>query len=376
VAHENGIVHRDLKPDNIILTSSKSTRPGSSPIKILDFGIAKLSAGGEGPTTRTGMLMGTPLYMSPEQCRGSGTVDGRTDIYSLGCILHALLTGTPPFPRAGDGEIIFAHLSEPVPPLERHALAVPPSLEALLMRLLAKDPAHRPQTMAEVATALAAIELALAPGPAAGTVPSLSTSRTVVLPDSAPVSWVPPPRRATPEPPATQGSTTFSRASGEVVQAAPRVPSVPGRRTLPWAGAAAAVLVASSVAVLVLRAPPESPRPTAGQPPPLPLSPPGPPEHRAPPAPPRPIPADLKTVVRLTSDPPGARVLNASDRTVLGTTPFEQRVDRSDRPLDLLIEKRGFRPESVRVTLDGDFEKSITLQKRARAADPDENRKL
>ena len=88
-------------------------------MKILDFGIAKLvlpSAPGSKGATSTGMLLGTPLYMAPEQCRGAGQVDHRADIYSLGCILYVMLTGRPPFNYEGVGEILAAHLHEPVAP--------------------------------------------------------------------------------------------------------------------------------------------------------------------------------------------------------------------------------------------------------------------
>ena len=105
-AHARGIVHRDLKPDNIFLVPDRNA-PARERVKVLDFGIAKLAsaAGGPSPHTRTGAVLGTPLYMSPEQCRGAGDVDHRADIYSLGCILFELLTGRPLFDCEGLGEL-------------------------------------------------------------------------------------------------------------------------------------------------------------------------------------------------------------------------------------------------------------------------------
>jgi serine/threonine protein kinase len=98
-AHAKRIVHRDLKPDNVFLLPQPAGAPPH--IKVLDFGVAKLVMEGGGSHTRTGTIIGTPLYMSPEQCRGTGQVDHRTDIYSLGCILFEMVCGRPPFMREG-----------------------------------------------------------------------------------------------------------------------------------------------------------------------------------------------------------------------------------------------------------------------------------
>src|SRR5262245_26807962 len=110
-AHARGIVHRDLKPENVFLVRDMEV-VGGERAKILDFGIAKLQGDRQGWRTETAQVMGTPLYMSPEQCRGAGMVDHRTDIYSLGCVLFVLLTGRPPFIAEGAGELIAMHLRE------------------------------------------------------------------------------------------------------------------------------------------------------------------------------------------------------------------------------------------------------------------------
>jgi serine/threonine-protein kinase len=148
-AHAKGIVHRDLKPDNVFLVPSDDVEAPA--VKVLDFGIAKLSKGKPSASvTTTGALMGTPVYMSPEQCRGAGKVDHRSDVYSLGCILFELLTGGPPFLHEGAGEIIAAHIKESAPAPSSRVPGVPPDLDALTLTMLAKEPDDRPQSMAEV----------------------------------------------------------------------------------------------------------------------------------------------------------------------------------------------------------------------------------
>ncbi|HVR64886.1 MAG TPA: protein kinase [Polyangia bacterium] len=165
-AHATGIIHRDLKPDNVYLHLGGATDPTVT-VKILDFGIAKLvqQDGGSGThQTKTGMLLGTPAYMSPEQCRGAGQVDLRSDIYSLGCILYELVCGAPPFVHEGSGDMIIAHVSEPPQPPLGRVPGMPPALNALIMHMLAKKPDQRPQTMDAVLEALAACAVSLGIG--------------------------------------------------------------------------------------------------------------------------------------------------------------------------------------------------------------------
>jgi serine/threonine protein kinase len=160
-AHAKGIVHRDLKPENLFIVKDPGVPGGERP-KILDFGIAKLAGDEPGVIkTRTGALMGTPMYMSPEQCSGSSVVDHRSDIYSIGCVMFAMLTGRPPFHGPGAGDLIAAHLREPAPLAASRVPGLPGAIDGILQRCLTKSPDGRFQSMAELAQHLAAVEHAL-----------------------------------------------------------------------------------------------------------------------------------------------------------------------------------------------------------------------
>ncbi len=145
-AHCDGITHRDLKADNIFLSRD---RDGVVEPKLLDFGIAKLLNDGEiGHRTREGVPIGTPAYMSPEQCMGQN-VDHRTDIYAFGILLYRMLTGVLPFSGTSYLQVLFQHTNDPVPPLRQHVPELPEPIEASVLAMLAKKPEERPQTMEE-----------------------------------------------------------------------------------------------------------------------------------------------------------------------------------------------------------------------------------
>ena len=142
-AHERQIIHRDLKPENVFLQAVPDDKPV---VKILDFGLAKRV--GSATKTRSGQLLGTPLYMSPEQCRGRD-VDHRTDIYALGCLAYHLILGRPPFEADNVAEILTAHLKQPPPAPREMCAELAPDLDRLLHAMIAKDPDARP-TLGEV----------------------------------------------------------------------------------------------------------------------------------------------------------------------------------------------------------------------------------
>ena len=144
-------MHRDLKPENVFLVRDNEVAGGER-VKLLDFGIAKLTGDEQATSkTQTGAIMGTPLYMSPEQCRGAGEVDHRSDIYALGCMLYHLLVGRPPFVGEGLGEILAMQLYETATPPSVVLPFLGGALDVLVMRCLAKSPGERFADMNEVA---------------------------------------------------------------------------------------------------------------------------------------------------------------------------------------------------------------------------------
>jgi serine/threonine protein kinase len=159
-AHTRGVVHRDLKPENVFL---HQTEDGDEIVKIVDFGIAQLKGKEENAEgaerrrrlTRTGMIFGTPEYMSPEQAAGR-SVDLRSDIYAVGVMLYEMFTGAVPFTGTSFMAVLSAHLTQTVPPMRRYfpELSISPELEAAVMRALEKEPDARFQSMRELATAL------------------------------------------------------------------------------------------------------------------------------------------------------------------------------------------------------------------------------
>ena len=155
-AAQQGVVHRDIKPENLLVSPAGE-------VKVADFGLARLldSTGGL-DLTQHGTALGTPLYMSPEQAEG-GAVDTRSDLYSLGATVYHLLAGRPPFAGATSVAVAIAHVQEPLVPIGRLRPDLPPALDAILDRLLAKSPADRFQSPTELLQAVEAAEASFAP---------------------------------------------------------------------------------------------------------------------------------------------------------------------------------------------------------------------
>jgi len=239
-AHAKGVVHRDLKPENIFIVGDPAVTGGER-AKILDFGIAKLSGDEPGKMkTRTGMVMGTPVYMSPEQCRGAGIVDHRSDIYTIGCVMMTMLTGRPPFEGSGSGELIVSHMREPAPLAASRVPDLPPVIDEILQRCLAKDPNQRIQTMSELAHACVAAEHAVighAGAPYSGYAPTGPTPGGYVP------QWTPSPGYIPQPTPQPGKPTTLSSAAGQATGASSMRPLLFALAGLVVAGAAIAIVL-------------------------------------------------------------------------------------------------------------------------------------
>jgi serine/threonine-protein kinase len=145
-SHQHGIIHRDVKPANIMISDANA-------VKVMDFGIARALSDAGNSVTQTAAVIGTAQYLSPEQARGE-SVDARSDVYSLGCVLYELLTGEPPFVGDSPVAVAYQHVREdPVPPSRRHG-GISADLDAVVLKALAKNPENRYQTAAEMRTDL------------------------------------------------------------------------------------------------------------------------------------------------------------------------------------------------------------------------------
>jgi serine/threonine-protein kinase len=147
-AHTHGVVHRDIKPDNIMLAGDQ--------VLVADFGVARAVSEVAEKLTATGMIVGTPTYMSPEQASGDKAIDGRSDIFALGCVAYEMLAGEPPFKGPNPQATLMRRFMGPPRPL-RPMVQIPEHLEAAIVRALAKDPAERFATAAEFASGLAGL---------------------------------------------------------------------------------------------------------------------------------------------------------------------------------------------------------------------------
>jgi tRNA A-37 threonylcarbamoyl transferase component Bud32 len=347
-AHAKGVIHRDLKPDNVFLTPDSHAGLEAEPgevVKILDFGIAKLAqrpAHFDDVRTRAGALMGTPQYMSPEQCRDASDVDHRTDIYSLGIVLYEMLTGSPPFSSSSWGELVHMHLGTNPPSPRTMMPQIPEPLEQIVMKTLEKDPASRFQSMAELQRALRRMPV-----------------RTLVMrteDESGPGATMlldPASARAP--------STTFEEAAAEV-EATLKPTLRPRWLSRPVAAAVAAGALACVIAVvLIVRggdmqshspAPARSTETTAAIAA-------APPRISAPPAPETPN----QITVELVSDPEGARVIRDSDGATLGSTPLTMSWPRATGIERLTVQRDGYRSEQVVVPLERDLTARLHLEK-------------
>jgi serine/threonine-protein kinase len=309
-AHAQGVVHRDLKPDNVMIVPDEEA-PGGERVKVFDFGIAKLAAQpGAGLRTRPGSVLGTPVYMAPEQFRGAEQVDDRADVYALGILLHEMLAGQPPF--GGEfPELLLQHLMHEPPPLPAALPGVSPAVEALVRRMLAKEPAARPR-MAEVAQALAQLDPHL---------PQRGPAGVVSAPGVVPL-------RGT--------FSTLRQTSGQQVGA-------PRRRRLPVLLAGVAV----ALALLVLGASRVRERPPAG-----------------------PSPRLVRWSVHST--PAGAKVVHPGDGRVLGQTPWDLEQEAGPGRLEVRLQLPGHAEQRLVLSRDRNESPQVALVPLPRADAPAE----
>jgi serine/threonine protein kinase len=320
-AHALGVVHRDMKPANVFLLSRDDD---DDFVKVLDFGLVKETSPHEGQEhTQIGQIMGSPRYMAPEQVQGK-SVDGRTDIYSVGATLFAMLAGRPPFDKATELATMMAHVSDPPPTFASVApeLVLPPGLEAVVLKCLAKQPEDRFSSMEELITALK-----LRPGAMA-----------------------------------TSSDSGQDRVSLLTALAEPRESQVPAPKRRPPVLLIVALLVGLALSVaLMMRPGDDAPPALSAQPSPA-VPPPGPSSAPAP----RPPPAAPKVTATLhvDTDPPGVKVKEEGE-VICQATPcdivysgeqadpaFEHLLTflKSDYKLERKIVKLSASPLSVKLT--------------------------
>jgi WD40 repeat protein/serine/threonine protein kinase len=246
-AHERGLIHRDIKPSNLLLANA-SRDSAAAVIKIVDMGLARVQPTDGEPSlsaaTVTGTIMGTPDFIAPEQARDAQNADARSDLYSLGCTFYYLLTARPPFPEGSVTEKLLKHNMEEPAPVERLRPDVPAKIAAIVRTLMAKDPARRFQTAAELASALADVLHGVPVAPAVAVLP--------FAPDFVAETLAPP----GPESRTSAGADASSSASGRTDATTPdRRPSSllrrgRGRRVWLWRVAGTAALAATFAVVL------------------------------------------------------------------------------------------------------------------------------
>ncbi len=394
-AHSKGIIHRDMKPENVYLVEREGRADFA---KILDFGIAKISSldnEGGARLTRTGMIFGTPEYMSPEQARGD-RADYRVDIYAVGCILYEMLTGDVPFHADTFMGVLTKHMFEqPEPPSVRAPdNQVPADVEAVVMKALAKDRDQRFQTMKEFSVALAAcggldasegwgsepsgvFEAARAPKKA-------ETARGAAAQKTAPVRGAAPPAPsvAAAEPPPPRSNALLIGGLAAALLAGGGAAAVAlYRREPPPPPAIAAPVAPTPAAAAVPPAttpPPPAVAAPAIQPPPsavpgatvpsaaasaaAPVAPAAAPSATSPPsaaAPAAAAAAPANVALTINSTPAGADIYRGKD--LLGTTPARITLPSDKKPIQLLIKKHDYKDRDLEVMPDRDQTYDVDL---------------
>jgi len=346
-AHTKGIVHRDLKPHNVQLCMKQD---GALLVKILDFGVAKILAspdGSQSVKTRTGSLMGTPLYMSPEQCKGAGVLDHRTDIYSLGVMLFEMLAARPPFVAEGVGELFAKHMLEDPPQLGELAPNVPPHMAGAIMKSLAKEPDARFPSMEDFRKALVG-EIKVS-APTGTTMSPTARHQSNLLAQTL----------------SQKASTsTLSSASSEIDDSFDQ----PAGSKKKWVFVGGGVAAAGVVAFLMMSGgetakPAGAPNPATPQP-----------AATAPPVTPPPaVPLKKTVTLRFEAEPAGVHVFSKKDDRDLGVVPVEVQLPKdtakSGEPVGYVLRLPGYKDRSLTADAKADRTLNVALEKLPPASD-------
>jgi serine/threonine-protein kinase len=353
-AHTKGIVHRDLKPHNVQLCLKAD---GSLLVKILDFGVAKILAspdGSQSVKTRTGSLMGTPLYMSPEQCKGAGVLDHRTDIYSLGVMLFEMVAGRPPFVAEGVGELFAKHMLEEPPPITELAPNVPPHMAGAIMKALAKDPDARFASMDDFRKALVGEVKVSAPAGGAALSPGARRASSTLAQTMS--------QKAS--------TSTLSSASSEIDDSFDQPP----RSKKKWVFIGGGLAAAAGLA-FVMSGGKEEAKPHVAPPAPPPAStsitPPS-----SPPPPPPVAPAKKTITLRFEAEPAGVHVFSKKDDKDLGVVPVEVQLPKDTaknaEPMAYVLRLPGYKDKPLSAVASADRTFHVSLEK---VAPPPESKK-
>jgi serine/threonine protein kinase len=362
-AHALSIVHRDLKPSNIFLVARPDAMGGPL-VKLLDFGVVKLGTDlmVQGSETQTGQLLGTPLYMSPEQCLGRKDVDYRADLYAFAAVLFQMACGRPPFVVSGFGELINLQINGTPPRLASLRPEVPAALDAIVARALAKRPEDRPRDAAEIGQALAesAAQLRRAAADTGSGNSAFTTAATQGTAPAAPVVGLETMPSAPTSVPNTPSNVTLPPVvvSVATTRSPPAAPQSRARSLFGWiaAVAAGATVLFAAGGLRLLR--------SGGRPDPAMSA--GPPDHQAPaPLPPSPTQARAevpRVAISLESTPPGASVRSAPDDEDLGPTPVRLEGTRGSS-LTVKIRLPGYRTAVRTLTFDNQASDHVVLQR-------------
>ncbi len=365
-AHAKNIVHRDLKPDNVMLVVDPDPEAmGRVRVKLLDFGIAKVAAemGNAGTNTAADVVMGTPKYMSPEQCRGAAAVDDKSDVYALGIMLYEMLAGRPPFMGA-TGEILAKQIYEDPPSLLEQAPWVTPDAAAFVHRLIAKDKTERP-SMREVTAQLERMTamfptmahpvVMAPPGALSGEAPMVAPPAAASTPLAAPIiapqdasekttsdeDNITNPSHKTPVSPGVaerdshsglQKNSTLGFSVGQSSLSLRRSTRV--KRALVAGMALLIVVAAVGTAVIYRERQGHTPQPSRPQPT---INSTGPTQAAA----------TKKVFWSLTSIPAGAEIIRISDGKVLGKTPRHVEEEAGDEEVPVRLSLPGYQDHVV-----------------------------